>query len=258
MAKNKQKHLTASSKLKPSRRLADRQSARSSVKGQPTYISSELINVAQGRILELILLAENAGRPKRPSLCASSVVTMHSDEVETPGCAGSDRADQLDLFDQRKREADQMASLCLDFSASTPSCGKPYPLNPLRKAGPLRRFIWNVGLDIAMFFAVKHRCQTLGFELKKSLYACSYAVCTKIYRLVRRIERMLGAIHEGSLRVPMQFVLIKVRRLFFHLSQLFFEVTFAIGHRRMLLLEREALALDIHQTFVHVANDLDD
>lgn len=199
MARNAQKHLTASGKLKPSVRLALRTLGKDC--GKPTYLSADYFNGVQESLVQLIHQAGNADKAKAPS-------------------------------------------------------AQPELLKPSRKAWNYRLFIWNVGLDIAMFFAVKHRCKTLWLKLKKSFYAGSYAVCTQVYRLVRRIERMLGAIHDGSLSVPMQFVLVKVSRFFLHLSQFLFEVTFAIGHRRMLLLEREALALDVHQAFVHVADDL--
>lgn len=122
----------------------------------------------------------------------------------------------------------------------------------------LHHSIRNVRPYFSMFFATKHGLQSAGLKLKKGFYAGSHAVCAQIYRFVRGIERYLGSVHDRTMSVLVQLVLIKVRRFFFHLSQFLFEITFAIGQRRLLLLECEALALNIKHPVVHVTDDFHD
>lgn len=122
----------------------------------------------------------------------------------------------------------------------------------------LHHSVRNIRPYITVFFAKKYRLQIARLQLKKCLYAGGHAVCAQIYRFVRGVERSLGLIHDRTMSVLVQLVLIKVRRFFFHLSQFFFEITFAIGQRRLLLLEREALTLNIKHSVVHVTDDFHD
>lgn len=126
------------------------------------------------------------------------------------------------------------------------------------KSRNLYRLVRNFRSYFSMLFAKEDSFQSAPLKLKKSLYAGGYAVCAQIYRFVRRVERSLGLIHDRTMSVLVQLVLVKVRRFFFHLSQFLFEITFAIGQRRLLLLECEALALDIKHPVVHVADDFHD
>ncbi len=122
----------------------------------------------------------------------------------------------------------------------------------------LHHFVRNFGSDFAVLFTKEHGHESARSKLKKCLYAGGHAVCAQIYGFVRGVERSLGLIHDRTMSVLVQLVLIKVRRFFFHLSQFFFEITFAIGQRRLLLLEREALTLNIKHSVVHVTDDFHD
>ena len=131
-------------------------------------------------------------------------------------------------------------------------------MNLLRKAHRLHHPVRNVRPYFSMLFAKKHGLQSARVKLKERFYAGSHAVCAQVYRFVRGIERYLGSVHDRTMSVLVQLVLIKVRRFFFHLSQFLFEITFAIGQRRLLLLECEALALNIQHPVVHVTDDFHD
>ena len=122
----------------------------------------------------------------------------------------------------------------------------------------LHHFVRNFRSDFAMFFTKENGHESARSKLKKCLYACGHAVCAQIYRFVRGVERSLGLIHDRAMSVLVQLVLIKVRRFFFHFSQFLFEITFAIGQRRLLFLERQALALNIKHPIVHVTDDFHD
>jgi len=125
-------------------------------------------------------------------------------------------------------------------------------------ANRLRDSVWNVGPYISMLFAKEHGPQSARLKLKKGFYAGSHAISAKVYRFVRGIERHLGLVHDRTMSVLMQFILIKICRFFFHFSQLLFEITFAIGQRRLLLLECKALALDVKHPVVHITDDFHD
>ncbi|OEZ50309.1 hypothetical protein JAB1_14240 [Janthinobacterium sp. MP5059B] len=122
----------------------------------------------------------------------------------------------------------------------------------------LYHFVRNLRSDFTMLFTKEHGHESARSKLKKRFYAGGHAVCAQIYRFVRGVERSLGLIHDRTMSVLVQLVLIKVRRFFFHLSQFFFEITFAIGQRRLLLLECEALTLNIKHSVVHVTDDYHD
>lgn len=256
MEKKKPRHLTASGQIKPSVRLARRNVAKDC--RVPTYLSAALFNRFQEEVARSLYSA---------SSLTSVTSTPASERLrQEVGSAPSQHNDELGGVDWRETlkqraieiERFNQLGMALPAWAREQSPNQSEQVEPSGKASHIDLLVRNVRFDIAMFLAVKHGCKSFLLILKKGFYASGHAVCTQVYGLVRRIERMLGAIHDGSLGVSMQFVLVKVRRLFFQLSQFLFELTFAIGQRRLLLLEREALILDVKHPVIHVANDLDD
>ena len=100
--------------------------------------------------------------------------------------------------------------------------------------------------------------QRYANRLKERFYSLSYAICADIYRFLSRLQRRLRAIDETTTSRSMKFVVVKVCIPLIKLTDLFFQVAFAFGQRKLLLLERKTLALDVHEPIVHITDDLID
>jgi hypothetical protein len=115
----------------------------------------------------------------------------------------------------------------------------------------LRGLVGYIGRDLSMFGA--HQPPAVQIRLKKALYSGGYAVGTKVYRLLVRADRRLAAVGEATSKRSVELVIREIRRLTLKASDLLFQVTYFMGHQKMLLLERQALVLDVHEPIVHVA-----
>ena len=120
----------------------------------------------------------------------------------------------------------------------------------------LHHFVRNFRSYFPMLFAKKDSLHSASLKLQKCLYACGHTVCAQVYGLVRWVERYLGLIHDRTMSVLMQFVLVKVCCFLLHFSQLLFQLTFAFGQRVLLIQERQTLILHVHHPIIHVPDDL--
>ncbi|MRW88832.1 hypothetical protein GJ699_02405 [Duganella sp. FT80W] len=100
--------------------------------------------------------------------------------------------------------------------------------------------------------------EAIIFRLKVGFYSFSRAVCANVYRGLTSIQSGLLAIRQATTSGAMRFVILQVRVPPFLLAQFFFELAFAIGQRKLLLLKRQALILDVDHSVVHVADHLID
>ncbi|WP_065309916.1 hypothetical protein [Janthinobacterium psychrotolerans] len=99
--------------------------------------------------------------------------------------------------------------------------------------------------DIQGNFAVNMAMQikrVWPIRLQKRFYTASRAICANVYWGFSSQHRRFAAHGNAATSSLMKFVLVKVAHLFFKCAQPFFELTFALGQRKLLILERETLA----------------
>ena len=126
--------------------------------------------------------------------------------------------------------------------------------NDINATGRNIGFTDRVGRNLAVDMAVPVQ-GIFPIRLQKRFYATGRAISANIYRGFSGLHRCLAAHGDATSNRLVKFVLVKVAHLIFKCAQPFFELTFALGQRKLLILERETLALNVNHAVVHVADD---